>query len=233
MGFNTVKTFKAWSFTRFSDYERCPAFAKYKHLDKLPSPKHPAADRGIRVAQQTEDWMNGDRRTMPKELKPLESEYRLIKRDPSTVAEASWGFTKDWEPCETTDWNRCWLRVKIDLCRQSKDGKLVKIDDNKTGKFSEYNVAQYMLQLDLYAAAGVTMIPTLEVVETRLLFSDLGIIHPKEGPAVYTAKQAMKSRKEWDKRVRPMLNDTRFAPRPSRACSWCPYSKSKGGPCKF
>lgn len=108
MGIQTVKQFKAWSFTRWSDYETCPAMAKYKHLDKLPAPQHPAAARGADIAQRTEDWLNGDLKTMPMELKPLAAEYRTIKRDKTTKAEAFWGFTKDWEPCATDDWNRCW-----------------------------------------------------------------------------------------------------------------------------
>lgn len=233
MGFNQVKVFKSWSFSRWKDYDTCPAFAKYKHIDKLPAPKHPAAERGIQIAKDTEDWFNGDRRNMPKELKPLEKEYRVIKADKSTIAECGWAFTKEWEPCEMTDWNRCWLRVKIDLFRKSKDETVLKIDDNKTGKYTEYNVPSYELQLDLYAAAGVVMFPRTKTIETRLLFSDLGIIHPQNGPAVYTAKQALASKREWEKRVKPMFADTRFAPRPSNFCRGCPYSKAKGGPCKF
>jgi hypothetical protein len=92
--------------------------------------------------------------------------------------------------------------VKIDLFRKSKDETVLKIDDNKTGKYTEYNVPSYELQLDLYAAAGVVMFPRTKTIETRLLFSDLGIIHPQNGPAVYTAKQALASKREWEKRVK-------------------------------
>lgn len=233
MGFNTVKQFTSWSYTRLSDYEMCPAFANYKHLQKLDQgPKNPAMQRGADVADATEKWFKGLRRTMPPELKPLKDEYARLKKDKSLVAEANWGFTIKWEPCSPTDWNRCWLRVKIDIHTISKDGKKVCIDDNKTGKYSDFKIAGYEDQLDLYATSGAIMYPVAQELQTRLLFSDLGIIHPQTGPRVFSRKEALAGQKRWEKRVKPLFADTRFAPRPGYHCGWCPFSKAKGGPCK-
>ena len=33
----------AWSYSRLSDYQQCPAKFKHKHMDKLPDPPGPAA----------------------------------------------------------------------------------------------------------------------------------------------------------------------------------------------
>jgi hypothetical protein len=226
MGFNAVKTFTSVSYTRLSDYEQCPLFANYKHLVKLPTPKNDAMQRGADIADATDEWFKGTRRTMPKELAPLKSEYQLIKKDKSTVAEANWGFTRTWEPCSPTDWNRCWLRVKIDIQRITPDGKILKIDDSKTGKYSEYKVAGYEDQLRLYTTTGVIMFPKVQEIQTRLLFSDLGLIHPNTGPRTYTAKEAVAMRKDWERRFKPMMADTKFAPRPGPYCRWCPFSKN-------
>jgi len=242
-----VKTqFDSWSFTRWSDYDRCPAFAKYKHLQKLDQgPKNPAMQRGADVADSTDQWFKGMRRTMPVELKPLAPVYKALKKDKTVQAEANWGFTKDWTPCSPTDWNRCFLRVKIDILTTADGAKTLNLYDSKTGKYSDYAVAGYELQLNLYAAAGTVVFPTAKLINTQLLFSDIGRVHPFEGPKVYTQKQAAGEIKEWEKRIKPMFNDKRFAPKPGNHCRWCPFSKNatfpdgKGGtivrkgPCKF
>lgn len=228
------KQFNAWSFTRWKDYDRCPAFAKYKHLDKLDQgPKHPAMQRGADIADETDQWFKGTRRVMPKELKPLEPIYKALKKDKTVQTESSWGFTRDWEPCGVTDWNRCWLRVKVDILTTADGARVLNLYDSKTGKFSEAAAFDYGMQLNLYAAAGTVMYPTAELINTQLLFSDLGIVHPKEGPKPYTRQQAQGEIKAWEKRVKPMFNDRRFAPTPGDYCRWCPYSKAKGGPCKY
>lgn len=247
-GFGAVKQFKSWSYTRLSDYERCPAFANYKHLLKLPEPKGAAMQRGADIAQATEDWFKGTRRTMPTELKPLGDVYKILKKDKTVQAEANWGFTKDWEPCSSTDWNRCWLRMKIDILtvegadKQNLNAKTLNLYDSKTGKYNAYAVAGYEDQLNLYATGGVVMFPTVQDINVRLLFSDLGIMHPRAEPKVYTNKEAQAQRKVWERRVKPMFNDTRFTPKPGPYCSWCPFSKNYKdretgvpipGPCKY
>lgn len=249
-----IKTqFDSWSFTRFSDYDRCPAFAKYKHLEKRDQgPKNPAMQRGADVADNTDAWFKGTRKTMPTELKPLAATYRALKKDKTVQAEANWGFTKSWEPCSTTDWNRCWLRVKVDILtltgldKQGLNASELNLYDSKTGKFSEYAVAGYEMQLNLYAAAGTVVFPTAQKINTQLLFSDLGVKHPADKPKVYTRAEAQAEIKQWEKRVKPMFSDKRFAPKPGNHCRWCPFSKnysyvdaatgqrvSRPGPCKF
>jgi len=239
--------FDSWSFTRYSDYDRCPAFAKYKHLMKLDQgPKNPAMQRGADVADHTDAWFKGKRRAMPAELKPLAPLYRALKKDKTVQAEANWGFTREWEPCAPTDWNRCWLRVKVDILTTANGAKVLNLYDSKTGKFSDYAVAGYEMQLNLYAAAGTVVFPTAQTINTQLLFSDLGRVHPQQGPKVYTRNEAQAEIKAWEKRVKPMFNDKRFAPKPGNHCRWCPFSKNysyvdattgkrvaRPGPCKF
>ena len=228
-----TRTVKSWSFTRYSDYNRCPAFFKYKYLDKLPTPKHPAMQRGADIADATEKWFKRERRTIPPELKPLESTYKALRKDPTVQAEAAWGFTRDWEPCGVKDWDRCFLRCKIDILTTSRDSTILNLYDSKTGKFSEHKVAEYQQQLKLYASAGTVMFPQAKKITTQLLFSDLGIKYPQEEPRVFTRAEAEAEIKEWEKKIKPMFADTQYAPRPNYSCRWCPFSRSKGGPCKY
>lgn len=232
------KPISAWSMSRYSDYMQCPAAFKYRYIVKLPTAKHPAAARGITVAEETDKWFKRARRTMPKELKPLESTYKLLHKDKTVESELAWNFTKKWEPCAWNDWDNCWVRMRIDLATTAPT--VFRVFDNKTGKYNENNVQKYMLQLDLYAAgASVVKAATkIKEVHVQLLFSDLGIKYP-ENPKVYTIEQAARQRREWEKRVKPMMSDTTFATRPGYYCRWCPFSHNtimpngKPGPCKY
>lgn len=227
------KQIKSWSFTRFNDWNRCPAFAKYKHLDKLPEPKSEAMLRGQKIAQASEDYLLKRTNRLAKELQSFKDHYKFYRAQPSLVAEENWGFDVNWNPVAWDDWNRCVLRVKIDIGYQFLDDNSFNIRDGKSGKFNEYKNEEYKLQLDLYAAAGIARYPTSKEVTAQLLYTDLGITYPDEEPIVYTAKQAQAAQKQWDKRVKPMFADRTFAPRPGKYCQWCPFSKSKGGPCQF
>ena len=113
------------------------------------------------------------------------------------------------------------------------DKQTLVINDGKSGKYRPDDNDAYMLQLDLYAAAGVVQFPSSREVHTRLLYTDHGIKFPVKGPAVYTVAQAKASQKEWERRVKPMFADKRFVATPGYYCSWCPYSKNKNGPCRY
>lgn len=230
------KRFSSWSFTRWNDYMRCPAFAKYKHLDKVATnaQAHPAMSRGAELAKKSEDYFKKPRAKLPVEFMPLASTYRDIKAKGNLSVEQDWGFTRDWEPCAWNDWDRCFLRVKIDVAwvEQTRNADTLHIRDQKTGKHDERKYEEYQLQLDLYGVAGLSRMPTVDVVTTQLMYSDLGKLHP-ESPSMYKRVDLSKMQAAWEKRIRPLLNDTRFSPRPGAYCRWCDFAKAKGGPCRY
>ena len=113
-----------------------------------------------------------------------------------------------------------------------KTGDILHIEDNKTGKFDERKNEEYMEQCELYGAAGLARMPTVYEATAQLLYSDLGTKWPANIPMVWRVDELAKLKKLWEKRFRPMLNDTRFSPRPGYYCSYCDFSKKRGGPCK-
>ncbi len=232
-GWSQPKKFTAWSFSRFAQHRKCPAQAKYKHLDKLPEPQHPAAARGEDIGKRTEAYLKKQTAKMPVEITSLKAEFQMLRKQKGLFVEEMWGFDKNWSPVAWNDWNNCWLRVKIDV--GFNDIKLNQLDirDNKSGKYKPEDNDSYMEQLSLYAAAGVAQFPATNRAIVSLQYTDHGIIFPTKGALVYTAKQAKALQKDWTRKAQPMLNDTRFAPRPGDHCRWCPYSKSKGGPCRY
>lgn len=229
-----VKQFTSWSFTRYSDWKRCPLFAKLKHLDKVSEgPKNPAMLRGAEVAQKSEDYLLKRTNRLAKELSTFKDHYKFFRAQKSLVAEESWGFTADWQPTAWDDWNNCKLRVKVDVGYLFLEDNSFNVRDGKTGKFRPEKNEEYMLQLELYVAAGAAKYPTVDMLTAGLMYTDEGIEYPQDEPLTYTMADALKLQKTWDRRIKPMFADRTFAPRPGNYCRWCPYSASKAGPCKF
>jgi hypothetical protein len=133
------------------------------------------------------------------------------------------------EKWERVEWfaHDAWLRCKLDLVHM-RDARAWDVVDWKTGRVNEDG--KYNDQLTLYCVAVLSAYPTPESVAASLIFVDAGLAVCGE---IVKRKDLKKQQKAWAKRVKPMLLDTTFAPNPSNACRWCPYSKSKGGPCKF
>lgn len=222
---NPDRRFKAWSFSRFHDYEDCPAKAAYKHLDKMQEPKGPALQRGADIAKMCEDVATGKVKKIPKELETYKGQFELL-RTLNPMVEQEWGFNRDWSKGSWTDWANCWLRVKLDAAALDGPDVIDAIDD-KTGKVYPYHKDQ----LSLYATVVMIMFPAVKLVRTHLWYLD----QPIDAYAVdeFSIKQKPALIKDWEKKVKPMFNDREFLPKPGVACMWCHFSKKKGGPCKY
>lgn len=232
----------SWSFSRYSTYKQCPFKAKLKFLEKLAEPGSPAMARGDAIHKEADAYVKGLGRTVPKTLSAFTNEFKGLraakkKDDASVIVEDTWAFRRDWSETTWNDWNGCWLRVKLDVAKIEKD--TVEVIDHKTGKFSpQYNLADYMEQLELYALAALTKfkdkIGDAIRVKPKLWFIDQKIVHPEEPDArIYTAEDREPLRKTWEARVKPMLSDTKFAPKPSNMCRFCHFRKENGGPCVY
>jgi len=159
---------------------------------------------------------------------------RYKKKALAALVEGTWAFTKDWEVCSPTDWDRCWLRIKVDYAHEEK-GQILFIKDWKTGKFNDRDNEAYLQTLQLYSLGGMLAMPHIKEARPSLVYLDQGLIHPPvdEEPLIYTRADIPKLKKLWTERAAPMFADTVFAPRPNDKCRWCAYSKVKGGPCQY
>lgn len=219
----------SWSFSRWATYDKCPRLAKYKFLDKLQEPSSPALERGTALHLLCETYLRKGGR-IPKDVKLIEPYLKEFKKRKATP-EAEFAFNKSWEP---VSWfaKDAWCRVKADVTIDplvDEEEPQVEIHDFKSGKLKE-GESEYTLQLELYGVAGLVTKPTAAKAYTSMVFIDHGKIVPSE---VYLRKDLKKIQKKWEIRVKPMLNDTTFKPKPGVACRWCAFSKSKGGPCEW
>lgn len=238
------KPVTAWSFSRYSDYKKCPLFFKLKHMDKIAEPGNDAMLRGGLIHTMAEDYIKG--KGGPKVPAPLAAfadtfkRMRVLykKRMAGIVVEDNWAFTDDWDRTKWDDWVNCWVRIKLD-CAENEDPDVLVIRDWKTGKYREEQNEEYVEQLELYALAGLLLHPHVKEVRPELVYLDVPIVYPPaDKPMIFTQKDIPMLKKLWAKRVGPMFKDRRWAPRANDKCRWCWYGQSKmeaGGPglCKF
>ncbi len=227
----------SWSYSRYADYKSCPAKFRYKHLDKLREPANPAMERGSAIHKLAEDYTKGVLRTLPKELKLFEQEFKKLRAEKIKIVEDNWSFKRDWTGTTWNDWTGCWLRVKLDVAYTNVEHNALVPIDHKTGKFSDWKLPDYLEQLELYGTAGLVQQPAIAVVSPRLWYIDQGRIYPDpekgEDEIEYFRKDEKPLRKKWEAKVAPMFADKVFKPTPGDACTYCHYRKSNGGPCKF
>ncbi len=244
----------SWSYSRLSDYDACPAFAKFKHILKLKEPGGPALDKGNRIHGLAQVWVTGravkdtwgmtpelvkelaafakgiKSAPIPSELARFTEEFNTLRAAKAT-AEESWCFTEDWEPCRYDDWNRVWLRVKTDAHYLSvvKNGRkretTVHIIDYKTGK--EY--PEHSKQRSLYALGAFLNYPDSVKAIAEHWYLEAGVERKSE----FLAAELPALQEEWGRRTTALLNDTTFAPRPGPKCQYCHFRKANKGPCRY
>lgn len=236
--------FTSWSFSRWVDYTLCPLKAYLAHIKGIREPKNDAMMRGQDIHDKAAGYIKGKIKKLPSELKLFKAEFDKLKklykqRIHPAIAEEDWAFTKTWDETQWNDWINCWVRIKLDCAHHEDDGETLIVTDWKTGKFREEDNALYLAQLELYALAAFLLKGHIETVKPRLVYLDLGISYPPPGRAIeYTRADLKKLKTTWEKRVKPMMADRKFAPRPNDKCRWCFFGQSgkvKGGPglCKF
>jgi hypothetical protein len=218
----------AWSYSRYADYKQCPAKFKYKHIERRPDPGSPAMNRGNVIHKAAEDYVKGTVSKIPADLLGVKEQLTFLRKA-KAVAEENWGFRIDWEWIGRPGWfgDDVWFRAKTDVRQLYEDDTLL-LGDWKTGKKYFANEEQ----IELFALAGYRRFPFVTEVDTRLWYTDASP-DDNEVQRVYTTKELEAIQRDWTKKVVPMFKDKRFAPTPNDKCGWCPFSKAKGGPCKF
>lgn len=220
-----------WSFSRYGQYQECPFKAKLKFIDKMSEPSGPALARGAEIHGLAQDFLEGRKRTVPAELVNVAAELRAYRKAKAT-SEGEMGLTSRWT---ATGWfaSDVWCRVKLDaIAPANKRGDVVDAIDWKTGKYAPER-PEYAEQLDLYATAVLSVRAEVHEVRTKLIFTDHDQRRAPPVVATFTRDALTAMQKTWEKRVKPMLNDTRFAPRAGAHCRYCTFRKAVGGPCKY
>lgn len=223
----------AWSYSRWDTYDKCPHQALHKFVLKTPveEKESKALVRGRDVHELAENFVDAKRKPKtPPDLELFEEEFlelRSLKKKKNTdvFTERQWAFDSNWQAIEWYD-RGAWCRIKTDVVVLDKFEEHARVIDHKTGKIR----TGYEKQNTLYALGAFSLYDWLQTVNTELWFLDQGEIKEIE---YVRSKHFDKLRREWERRVKALLTDRKFRPKPNGyVCSWCPYAKKRGGPCK-
>ncbi len=225
------KQLKAWSYSTWNMWRICPQRIFYSKIERLPDPLGKAAQRGTEVHGIAEEFVAGKIDELPtrgngKILIPFKPDLIQLRDEPTVKVEVDFTFTETWRKTHWRDWNDAWVRMKIDVLYRPEPGHVVLLD-YKTGRKRDY-----AKQTEIYALGCFTAHKSAEKVTTEIWFLD----HPNDDDAItsfdFGREEMGTLQAEWERRVKPMMEDTVYRPSPGNDCSWCPFSKKKGGPCE-
>ena len=197
-------TIKTWSYSGWKCYQQCPLKARFKRIDKLLEPGSPAMDRGTRIHQLAQDFVEGKCKAIPEELKLFAAPFKMLRKH-EAECELEWGFTVAWQPCDYMG-KDIWLRVKTDAIFGDPKDTLV-IVDHKTGRIYD----DHREQLQLYALAGFIRNPEAKKIVAQDWYLDQDAVTEE----VFEVSQKEELRKTWERNIYFMLHDTIFADRKS------------------
>lgn len=223
----------AWSYSSLTTYETCPLKDKFRR-DKAPKPFNKYLTRGIAVHQLGEDYLNGKLKKVPTEYAQFAKPLAELKKA-GAQAELELAFTRQWEP---TEWfgDRTWFRCKLDVQHEGPSqpdkkgdvGALLRVIDFKTGRPKEYPE-----QERINVMAALLGEPEAVAATMEFWYLDQGVVLPKK-PKLYVRKNMLSgAMKEYTIRAARMEAEKKFLPKKGSHCSYCDYSRRKGGPCKF
>ena len=230
----------AWSYSRWNDYDGCPAKFRAKYLgtdeekaqfkesdEAEPGAPETPMQRGSRIHKLGEDFLKGKIAVVPKEFSKFKKEMLELKKLHAS-SEESWAYDAAWEPCEYFSKRPpVAVRMKVDTHVVINGGEVLRAIDFKTGKVKDYGLEP---QLELVAIGGFLRYKKVKRVETEFWFLD----HGESRQMNYGEWQLDVMKENWERRTRKMLVDTLFEETPSNMCKWCPRQKDKpGGTCKF
>jgi len=209
---------KGWSYSAYSTYNTCARKYLYAYIEKLPQPKHPAAERGVTTHKKGEDFLLGKIAECPPEFHKFKA-LMLDLRELEAQPELEIILDSGWSPAPK---EQRWLKGVIDaaVIYEDNTGCIV---DFKTGK----QYPEHETQIQLYALMLRALHPEIGDIETRLWYLDQG----HESKDISIAANDSHLRSIWSSRANKMLTDENFALNPGRHCYWCPFHVRKGGPC--
>jgi CRISPR/Cas system-associated exonuclease Cas4 (RecB family) len=228
-------TLTSWSYSVYCKYIECPHrifLEKIKRV-RMPEAPNPNMARGNMVHEGAQIFVStpAKKPKLIKELALFRDGLERLRKFKARV-EQDWAFDIKWEPVAWNDWKRAWLRVKVDSCLDAAEPKpIVEIIDYKTGKVYD----DHRQQRSLYGLAGLRLVQLGELaggdknvkLTAQHWYLDTGQTATEE----FTMNDFASLKRNWLTRIKGMMSDTKFKPQTGYHCRWCPYAKSKGGPC--
>lgn len=218
--------FKAWSYSALTAFEDCPRRYFLTRIAKAVKEEESEAIRwGNFVHKALEDRIR-EKTPLPETIQRYEKYVTKLEALPGTLeAEQKIALTENMEQVTFFD-RRVWLRCVLDISFTNAEGTKALIADWKTGK----NIPSDD-QLDLFAAVGFTLNPTIQEIKAGYVMLKINRIpdpvkyHREQLPELW---QRFMPRVERLKKAHEKVD---FPAKPSGLCrKWCPVGKDN---CEF
>jgi len=214
-----------WGFSKMETYKDCKKKFYFQYIKKLPSPGNAAMERGGKIHETAEAYLQGWITSLPADQIDPVWQPRLdeLRHKPLFVSEQAIGLDSQWKPLKNWFQQETWIRAKMDA--DYFEEQTVEVIDFKTGKYRVPSDEQ----IELYAIVGLSKHPSATKARAEYWFFDMDDVYTKE----YTAEYLVARRKYYEEFAAKLYSTEVWVEEPSRECKWCPYSKTKGGPCKY
>jgi hypothetical protein len=232
----------SWSLTSVSTYEQCQLKAKYRYHDRLEEKRSEKASRGVALHKDVENFLTGQTELLAPPLDYYQSWLQGIKQY-EIYPEKVITLDRLWRPVPGNGPER-YLKSILDLLlirRAEKEEdpdyvgpapgepKELNIYDWKTGGI----YPEHDDQKSLYSVAAFSEFPSVFSVRAIHVYFDLRKIREK----TFHRDEMHQLRTAWDDRAGKFLKAIEdpegMIPNPGFHCRFCPFSATKGGPCRF
>lgn len=209
-----------WSFSRWEVFRDCPYRYAMQFIARVKTPDETnyAFERGNAVHKLSENFISGEIRGVPKDLATFRQEFLAIRKL-DAVAEVDYTVNADWEPTASDDFDNAWLRAKLDIVVPADTLTVidVKTGQQRTEKHEEQGSIYGMLALERHA-------DDYDAVDVEFWYTDSG----ETLPLTFELSELDKLKRDWLKKIKPMLNGRLFPKTPSKdACRYCKFRSDK------
>jgi len=225
-----VKYEGAMTWSRINDGEQCGLLFMLRHIEKRKEPSSPHFVKGTRVHTGVDDFLRKRKPALPAEADPMREYLEKLKNNPTLRGEEAWGYDDEWQPLPVTGYfsKQDRLRAKVDALMWLSD-KEIEIIDFKTGQVRDSGLDQPRF----YAMLALLRFPKAMAAYFSLWFLEHNTILPEKKDRAPLLRTGLdKTIKEFSGRIKAVINKTGKA-EPGVYCKWCPFAKSKGGPCQY
>ena len=214
------------SLSKLGTFEQCAAKYDFRYNKKLPQgDKGPAAQRGIDLHEQIDHFLA--RRFDGPLQSPLDFYQGFLERIrgiDGVLSEHKFGVDRQWRPLPAWDGPDVYVRAVFDTLVPPIDGQ-AEVFDWKSGKIYD----NHKDQRELYSILTFAKYPETQRVRATSVYLD----HGQQRGEIYFPNDIADARPRWEDRLGRLESATQFPFNPQFGCRWCPYSRSKGGPCLF
>lgn len=237
-----MKQITAGSYSRLSVFAQCKFRAKLAFIDKIPEPPRGPGpltapdgsrewhnDRGSRIHDLAENYVNGSTRSLDKSLFKFRHEFeklRFLYKGNTVLTEQLWCYNEAWEEVGNKDWDNIWMRIKTDATVFLTKREAVVIDYKTGKKFG--NEVPHSQQGQLYQLGAFLRYPDLLKVTVELWYLDQNEMATME----FNRVDGMRLFNLWNNKNIAMTTAVAFPPTPNAyTCKWCPYGPRRSGDC--